>query len=70
MSQATVLGPSSDSELGFAEVDLKPHLFFFDPDIWATVLKAQGAAAASLPIPARLYRSARHRAGARADAAE
>jgi AraC family transcriptional regulator len=39
VSQATVLGPSSDSELGFAEVDLKPHLFFFDPDIWATVLK-------------------------------
>jgi AraC family transcriptional regulator len=33
------LGPSRDSELGFAEVELKPRLFFFDPDIWATVLK-------------------------------
>ena len=33
------LGPSPDSELGFAEVELKPRLFFFDPDVWATVLK-------------------------------
>jgi AraC family transcriptional regulator len=27
------------SELRFAEVDFRPRLFFFDPDIWATALK-------------------------------
>jgi len=27
------------SELRFAEVDFRPRLFFFDPDLWATALK-------------------------------
>ena len=27
------------SELRFAEVEFRPRLFFFDPDIWATALK-------------------------------
>jgi AraC family transcriptional regulator len=27
------------SELRFAEVDFRPRLFFFDPDVWATALK-------------------------------
>src|SRR5262249_9692552 len=27
------------SDLRFAEIEFKPRLFFFDPDIWATALK-------------------------------
>ena len=27
------------SELRFAEIDFRPRLFFFDPDVWATALK-------------------------------
>jgi AraC family transcriptional regulator len=30
------------SELRFAEVEFRPRLFFFDPDIWATALKLKG----------------------------
>lgn len=31
-----------NSELRFAEVEFRPRLFFFDPDIWATALKLKG----------------------------
>src|SRR5207237_8565915 len=27
------------AELGFAEIDFRPRLFFFDGDVWTTVLK-------------------------------
>jgi AraC family transcriptional regulator len=30
------------SELRFGEVEFRPRLFFFDPDIWATALKLKG----------------------------
>jgi len=30
------------SELRFAEVEFRPRLFFFDPDIWATAVKLKG----------------------------
>jgi AraC-like DNA-binding protein len=32
-------GPLIDPELRFADVDFKPRLFFFDRDLWATVMK-------------------------------
>jgi AraC family transcriptional regulator len=33
------LNPLFQPDLRLAEVELRPRLFFFDPDIWATVLK-------------------------------
>jgi AraC family transcriptional regulator len=32
-------GPFLDPELAFDKIELKPQLFFFDPDMWATALK-------------------------------
>jgi AraC family transcriptional regulator len=32
-------GPLIDSELGFAETEFKPRLFFFDKDLWETAAK-------------------------------
>jgi AraC family transcriptional regulator len=45
--------PLLDPELGFAETEFKPLIFFFDPDLWGTAmkLKAQVEGAA----PARAY---------------
>jgi AraC family transcriptional regulator len=37
------------SELRFAEIDFRPRLFFFDPDVWATALKLK----AQLQYPCR-----------------
>jgi AraC family transcriptional regulator len=36
------LGPLLDPALGFAEIDFKPQLFFFDQAIWETVQKLKG----------------------------
>jgi AraC family transcriptional regulator len=41
------------SELRFAEVDFRPRLFFFDADLWATVLKLK----AQLQYPCRSQRA-------------
>ena len=46
MSQATVLGSVVGLRAWFCRsIELKPHLFFFDPDIWATVLKLKAIGA-------------------------
>ncbi len=39
------------SELRFSEVDFKPRLFFFDPDVWTTALKLK--AQLQNPCPSR-----------------
>jgi AraC family transcriptional regulator len=41
------------SEPRFAEVDFRPRLFFFDPDLWATALKLK----AQLQYPCRSQRA-------------
>jgi AraC family transcriptional regulator len=47
------LSPLLRSELRFAEVEFRPRVFFFDPDVWATVLKLQ----AQLEHPCRSGRA-------------
>jgi AraC-like DNA-binding protein len=40
-----------DSELRFSEIDFRPRLFFFDPDVWTTALKLK--AQLQNPCPSR-----------------
>jgi AraC family transcriptional regulator len=42
-------GPLIDPELHFAETELKPRLFFFDPDLWETALKLKAQSERSGP---------------------
>src|SRR6266540_3778758 len=46
-------GSSLLSELCFADVEFRPRLFFFDPDVWATALKLK----AQLQHPCRSQRA-------------
>src|SRR5262249_62026788 len=50
-SPSLCIGPLSPflSELSFAEIDCRPRLFLFDPDVWATALKLK----AQLQYPCR-----------------
>jgi AraC-like DNA-binding protein len=42
-------GPSLDPELGFADTEFKPRLFFFDKDLWETAAKLKSLSQNSNP---------------------